>query len=70
MNMNLNPMMQQALQRLQSDPKEFLRQAGVNVPEGMMNDPQAMVMHLIRTGQVRNPMMQQMIPMLQRMGIK
>ena len=68
MNMSMNPMMQDALRRLQSDPREFLRQAGVDVPEEIMGDPQAMVMHLIRTNQVRNPMMQQLLPMIQRMN--
>ena len=66
--MNMNPMMQDALRRLQSDPKTFLQQAGVNVPEEMMSDPKAMVMHLIQTGQVSSPAMQRIMPMIQRMN--
>ena len=66
--MNMNPNMQDALRRLQSDPKTFLQQAGVNVPEEMMNDPKAMVMHLIQTGQVSNPVMQRIMPMIRQMN--
>ena len=45
---NINNMQEQ-LRKLQSDPKGFLQQAGVNVPEEMMHNPQQMVMHLIKT---------------------
>ena len=66
--MNFNYNIQDALRRLQSNPKEFLQQAGVNVPDEMMNNPQEMVMHLIRTGQVSNPMLQRIMPMIRQMG--
>ena len=59
---------QNALRRLQENPKEFLKKVGVNVPDEMMNDPQAIVMHLIQTGQVSNPMIQGIMPMIQRMS--
>ena len=62
--------MQEMLQKLQSDPREFIRQAGMNVPEEIMNDPQAMVMHLIRTNQVGGPMLQRIIPMIRQLGGK
>lgn len=60
--------MQEALRQLQSNPAEFFRRAGVNVPAEIMNDPQAMVMHLINTHQVGGQMMQRIMPMLQQMG--
>ena len=44
--------MQEALQSIQSNPAEFLKNAGVNVPAEIMNDPQAIVMHLINTHQI------------------
>ena len=47
--MNVNNMQEQ-LRRLQSNPREFIQRAGVNVPEELLNNPQAMVMHLIKTG--------------------
>lgn len=65
--MNFNGNIQEALRKLQSNPKEFLQKAGVNVPDEMMNNPQAIVMHLIQTGQVNSPMMQRIMPMIQQM---
>lgn len=67
--MNMNNM-QEALKKLQNDPREFLKQAGMNVPEEIMNDPQAMVMHLIKTNQVGGPMLQRIMPMIRQMGGK
>ena len=67
MNM-INPNMQAALRQLQSNPKEFLQKAGMNVPDEMMNDPQAIVMHLINTNQVGGPMLQRVMPMIQQMN--
>ena len=64
--MNYN--VQDALRRLQSNPKEFLQKAGMNVPEEMLNNPQAIVMHLIQTGQVSNPMLQRIMPMINNMN--
>ena len=66
--MNYN--VQDALRRLQSNPKEFLQKAGMNVPEEMLNNPQQMVMHLINTQQVGGPMLQRILPMIRQMGGK
>ena len=63
----MNNNMQEMLRNLQSNPKEFLDKAGVNVPEEMLNNPQAMVMHLIQTGQVKSPMLQRIMPMIRQM---
>ena len=62
--------MQEALQKIQSNPQEFFKQAGVNVPQEIANNPQAVVMHLISTNQVGGPMLQRIMPMIQRMGGK
>lgn len=59
---------QDELRKLQSNPREYVEKAGVNVPEEMMNDPRAMVMHLINTGQVSSPVMQRIMPMIRMMG--
>ena len=50
--------MMQALQMLKGNPQEFFRQAGVNVPTELLNDPKAMVQHLINSGQVGSNMPQ------------
>lgn len=63
MNM-MNNNMQEMLRKLQADPQAFFRQAGVNVPAELMNDPKQMVMHLINSGQVKNPMIGQFMRMM------
>ena len=67
--MNMNNMQEQ-LRRLQQDPKGFLQQAGVNVPEEIMNNPKQMVMHLINTNQVGGPALQRILPMIRQLGGK
>lgn len=62
--------MKEQLQRLQSDPKAFIQQAGWNIPEEMMNNPQQMVMHLIQTGQVGGPAVQRIMPMIRQLNGK
>ena len=60
--------MQEALRQLKSNPEAFIKQMGVNVPAEIMNNPQAMVMHLINTNQVAGPMLQRIMPMIRQMG--
>ena len=57
----------EALSKMQSNPQEFFKQAGVNVPQEIMSNPQAIVMHLINTKQVGGPMLQRIMPMIQQM---
>ena len=66
----MNNNMQEQLRQLQANPKEFLQKAGMNVPEEMLGNPQAMVMHLMQTGQVKNPMMQRAMQMARQMGLR
>ena len=66
--MNMN--MQEQLKQLQSNPREFIQRAGLNVPEEMMNDPKQMVMHLINTNQVGGGRLQQIMQMVRQMGMK
>lgn len=56
--------------QLQANPAEMIRKAGYNVPDELSGNPQASVMHLLRTGQIGGPMMQRIMPMLNRMGVK
>jgi hypothetical protein len=64
----LNGQPQMSIQQLQQDPVGMAKQAGYNIPQNLANNPQAMVQHLIQTGQVSNPMLQKIMPMIQRMG--
>lgn len=41
----------QLLQMLQGNPADMLRRAGLNLPAGITN-PQQIVEHLVRTGQI------------------
>ena len=45
-----NPM--QMLQALKSNPIQFLMQRRFNVPANMANDPNAILNHLLKTGQI------------------
>lgn len=62
--------MQDMLQQLQSDPRGMAQKAGFNIPDNLMGNPQAMVQHLIRSGQVGGPVLQRILPMMQQMGIR
>ena len=67
----MNMFDQQAkLQELQKDPLAMAQKAGFNIPEDLAGNPQAMVMHLMQSGQIGGPMMQKIQPFLQRMGVR
>ena len=66
----LNGQPQMNMQQLQQDPVGMAQKAGYSIPPELANNPQAMVQHLIQTGQVSNPMLQKIMPMIQRMGGK
>mgnify|MGYP007032346417 CR=1 FL=1 len=59
---------QMNMEQLRRDPVGAARQAGYNIPDNLAGNPQAMVQHLIQTGQISNPMLQRIMPMIQRMG--
>ena len=58
---------QEQMRQLQSDPIGMAKQKGVEIPQELAGDPKAMVMHLVNSGQVSNPMLQRIMPMIQRM---
>lgn len=43
--------LQNALSQIKSNPAALLRQAGLNVPDGMTN-PQQIINHLLQSGQI------------------
>ena len=55
------------LQQIMNDPQGMAQKAGYNIPADM-KDPREMVQHLIMTGQVSSPMLQRIMPMIQKMG--
>ena len=58
------------LQQIKTNPIAMGQQKGYQIPENLAGDPKAMVMHLINSGQVGGPMMQRIMPMIQRLGGK
>jgi hypothetical protein len=58
---------QMTLQQIQNDPIGMGKEAGYNIPHNLAGDPRAMVQHLIQSGQVSNPMLQRIMPMVQKM---
>jgi len=56
------------LQQIRQDPIGMARQAGYQIPENLAGNPQAMVQHLIQSGQVSNPMLQRIMPMMRQLG--
>lgn len=65
--MNFNPMqmmqMLQNMQQFKSNPAGILQQRGLNVPGGM-NDPQAIINYLTKSGQVPQSRIQAIMQMM------
>ena len=59
--------MQNQLQMLMNDPAGASKKKGWDIPQEIMGNPQAMVIHLLQTGQVGGPLAQQIMPMLRGM---
>lgn len=62
----VNPV--QALQQLRSNPAAVLRQAGLNVPENLVGDPQKIINHLLQSGQIPQGRYQQAMQMMGQMA--
>ena len=46
------PNLMQMVNQIKQNPMQFLMQRKFNVPKNLMSDPQAMVQHLVSTGQI------------------
>lgn len=62
-----NPM--QMLAQLKSNPLGMLRQAGFNVPDNI-NDPNAIIQHLMNSGQINQSQYNKARIMAQQLGLK
>lgn len=73
--MTNNPLMangfnvMQQLQLLRQNPMQFLRQRGFNVPDNITS-PQAIIQHLMNSGQVTQQQMNQAQAMAQGFGLR
>ena len=61
---------QPTMQDIQRDPVGMGRQAGYQIPDNIGNNPQAIFQHLMQTGQITSPVMQRLMPLMQRLGMK
>ena len=62
---------QQLLQNLKSDPAGFMKDHGINVPQGVnMQDPGAILNSLMQSGQINNQRYQWAMQMMRMMGYK
>lgn len=57
----------QDVRGLKRDANRYIRQAGVDIPESLRGDPQAMAMHLIQSGQVPQERLRMIQPLIDRM---
>ena len=64
--MNNAPNMMQMLGQFKANPMQFLMQRKFNVPQSMANDPQAILNHLLQTGQVNQSQINAAYQMAQR----
>lgn len=54
------------LQQFKSNPMQFLLQNRLNVPSNIVNDPNAIMNHLLSTGQITQQQVNQAYQMAQR----
>ena len=62
----MNNQMLQMLQQLKSNPLQFILQRRLNIPQDIANDPNAILQHLLQTGQVDQTRVNQAYQMAQR----
>lgn len=59
----------QMVQQFKSNPMQMLMQRRMNLPQGIsMNDPNAILNHLVQTGQISQQQINQAYQMMQRFG--
>lgn len=65
------PNMMQMLQQLKKNPMQFLTQRKFNLPQNIdTNNPQAIVNHLVQSGQIPQEMYNRAQQMARQMGMK
>ena len=62
----MNSQMLQSLQQLKSNPMQFLMQRRFNIPPNISSDPNAILNHLMQTGQVNQQQVNAVYQMAQR----
>ena len=62
-----NPMnIMQMVQQLKANPMQMIMQRKLNVPQNMMNDPSAIINHLLQTNQISQDQINRAYQMAQK----
>lgn len=64
--MGQKPSIMSAIQSIKQNPMQFIMQSKFNVPQNLMNDPSAIIQHLMNTGQVSQQKYNQAIEMMKK----
>lgn len=67
---NSRPNMMQMLQQLKSNPSQFLMRTKFNIPANVINNPEAVVQHLLSTNQVSQDAVNRAYSMARQLGGK
>ena len=59
----------QMLPQIKANPMQFLLQRKLNIPKGMIDDPNAILNHLLQTGQISQNQVNGAYQMAQQMGL-
>ena len=59
----------QMLPHIKANPMQFLIQRKLNIPQSMMNDSDAIINHLLQTGQISQSQVNNAHQMAQQMGL-
>ena len=62
----MNNQMLQMLQQLKANPRQFMLQRRLNIPQEIANDPNAIIQHLLSTGQITQQSVNNAYQMAQR----
>ena len=62
--MGQQPGIMSALQSIKQNPMQFIMQRKFNIPQNIANDPNAIINHLVNTGQVSQQKYNQVLQML------
>ena len=61
--------MMQMLQQIKTNSVQFLAQKGINIPQNIANDPNAILQHLVSTGRVSQNQINAVAQMGRRFGM-
>lgn len=59
----------QMLSQMRGNPAQFLMSMGLNIPQNIANDPNAIINHLARTGQINQEQINQAYQKARQMGM-